>query len=399
MTTRTALLSSVVLLPILAVVARAQNAFTPPVDTRPTTRFSLDFAALWAEVPDRAKTREAQSQELDLVVQAAEGPLDQAAAHLALANWLLAIPTARPATKWILGMATDTDLKQMADSASTAQHHLQEARLLLKRVPTTAPAPASQAAGYPGPAASRPPAVADGATPAVPGAAGNTGDRLRRKLEAAADHLEPFQVMLATANVARDANALKAACRQAARGLASVREAANDELAACALMWQAFAWNLAGREGRSTVSLPESTVKPENPDYDFICRLFRCLILVDNRQYPIGLAMTIRIRSNCSEWFPRETKEQIQARERLAALVQCHIGQLWMTKLRETNFPANADRLEVQLVQVQSTVFGEVKPPIEIYALPQAVPILVEPPKVSPKAAATQTAPSPSTKP
>ena len=385
MKTRTALLSGFVLWPTLAVVARAQLASTPPVDTRPTTRFSLDIPAQWAEAPDRAKTRAAQGQELDLVVQAAEGPLDQAAAHLALANWLLAVPTARPATKWILGMATDPDLKLIADSAVAAKDHLREARVLLKRAPASTSAPASQPAGH--------------GTPAVPGAAGDAGDRLRRKLAAAADLLEPFQVMLATANLAGDAKALKAACRQAARGLASVREAANDQLAACALMWQAFAWNLAGREGRSTVSLPDSMVKPENPDYDFICRLLRCLILVDNGHYPVGLVMTMRIRSDCSDWFPREPKEQIQARERLAALVQCHIGQLWMAKLRAANSPANADRLEVQLVQVQSTVFGEVKPPVEIYTLPQAVPILVEPPKVSPKAAATQTAPSPSTKP
>ena len=382
MKTRTTLLSGVVLLPILAAVARAQVPFTAPVDTQPTTRFALDTAAMWAEAPDQAKAREAQRQELESAIRSAEGPQDRAAAHLALANWLLAVPTARPATKWILGMASEADLKLLADSADAAQSHLKEARLLLNRIPATASAPA----------ASQP-------TPAVPGAAGSAGDQRRRKLEAAASNLEPFQVILATAKVASDRKALKAACKPAARGLAAVREVANDELSACALMWQAFAWNIAGREGRSTVSLPEATVKPENPDYDFICRLLRCLIIMDNGQYPIGLAITMRIRFNCSEWFPKESKEQIKAREHLAALVQCRIGTTWMVKLRESNFPANADRVEAQLVEVRDKVLGQAKPPIEIYTLPQAVPILVESPKVSTKVAATQAALSPSTKP
>ncbi len=123
-------------------------------------------------------------------------------------------------------------------------------------------------------------------------------------------------------------------------------------------------------------ALPNVTTPPEQPSYDYLSRLIRCQILADNGHYIPALALAKRTQTSCEEWFPKESPEKLRARERLAATVDCNVGTQWMKVLRQENFQPNADRLEAQLVQVQETVFKDLKPPIAIYTLERSVPIL-----------------------
>ncbi len=367
MTALTFRLATVLFLTLWISSGLAQTTFQAPPDVTLTTRFSLDVAALWAESPSRAETLEKDRLALEQAVREARSPVDQAAAKLALANWHLAVPTAEPATRWLLNMAGEKDLKILAESATAAQEQIVEARKLLGVTPATTSAPASAPASEP-------------AKPSSP------EEQARRKLVTAAERLDPFLAALASAVVLGDEATRKSKRSAAARGLSSLREVENEELAASALMWQAFMWNLAGREGRSTVSLPNATEPPKDPDFDFVSRLVRCQILADNGHYLAAMAMAMRVRSSCEDWFPKESPQSVRSRERLAALVQCAVGTQWMHVLRKDNFPANADRLEAQLIQVQNTVFGEKREPMPIYTLKRAVPILVQLPKAGAEA-------------
>jgi hypothetical protein len=351
--------TSVVFPLVWASTALAQGGFEPPPDVKLTTRYSLDVAALWAEVPDNAAAFDKERRELEGAIDAARTPLDRAAARLALANWILAVPTAKPATKWLLNMAGDKDRKALASAAADAEKLIKEARLLYKKPPTTTTsAPTTRKFDE-----------MAGLSPA------------ERKLETVANQLTPFVGVMATAAGSPNMSKEKAERSVAARALAPLREVDNPELAASALMWQAFIWNLAGRDGRSTVSLPSATVPPEQPSYDFISRMIRLQILTDNDQFAAALAMAAKVRANCDEWFSKESPEKVRSRERLAALVQCSVGNQWMLALRRDGFPSNADRLEYQLIQLQDTVFKGLKSPIAIYTLERSIPILVQPHK------------------
>lgn len=344
--------------------AMGQAAFEPPPEVKLTTRYSLDVAAIWAEVPDNTAAIENDRRELEQAVEAARTPLDQAKAKLALANWYLAMPTTKPATKWLLNMADERDHKALADAAAAADKLIKEARLVYMKTPTTTSAPATSSAP---------------ATRKTDEMAGLTPEE--RKLETVASQLNPFVIVMATATGSPNMSKQKADRNAAALALARLREVDNPDLAACALMWQAFVWNLAGRDGRSTVTLPNATVPPQHLSYDFLCRLIRLQILADNDQFAAALAMAGKVRANCEEWFPKDSPEKVRSRERLAALVQCSVGNQWMLVLRRDGFPSNADKLEFVLIQVQDTVFKDRKPPFAVYTLERSIPILVEPGK------------------
>ena len=119
------------------------------------------------------------------------------------ANWYLAVPTAKPATKWLLNMASENDRKALTDAAAEADKQIKEARLLYKKTPTTTTsAPATRKAD----------AMA-GFSPA------------ERKLETTANQLAPFAAVMATAmgspskgKEKMDRSAAARCARQPARG-------------------------------------------------------------------------------------------------------------------------------------------------------------------------------------
>ena len=98
--------------------------------------FSLDFDRLLADPVGSAESLENQLHTYRRFIGSVEGPLQQAKIHVALANWLLAIPAAKPATRWLLDMEQPEDLHKIAWTGQEAGKHLQKASALLSPLKT-----------------------------------------------------------------------------------------------------------------------------------------------------------------------------------------------------------------------------------------------------------------------
>lgn len=348
-----------------------------PLDKQPVTvqssqKFTLDLNKLLADPADWSAAFDDERQSLETLVDEAQKPIDKAAAHLALANWLLANPTAMSATRWLIGMETSSDREKLTELAESAEEHLDNARKLID-----AQRDALKEAD------------ADDETIA------KSNDCIR-DLNANLRQLQPFAELLATAGSIGDEESRRSAFSRSARGLAGLREATDDELAACALLWQSFAWEQADRNYRTQLSLPVALKQPNQANYDFMSRLLRCRTLIEHEQYAAATALAIRMRSLCAKWFLREDPQSIEARQRLVALLQCRVGMLWMAELRAADNNDNADQLEVQLAKIQQTLFADADARPVVYHLERILPIIAEPPTIEP---ATKPAEQPITQP
>lgn len=339
-----------------------------PAASRPAPAFTLDLAAAIADPPTWGAGHAAQLVAMEQLAIQAEGPLERARAHLAIANWLLAVPTSHAATRWLVALADDKDLTLLANSAAAAREHIEEAKRDLRA--------ASEPAGR---------------------SEFDADDRVSR-LEAAIAVLEPFIALLVAAVPSgADVQARQAAWGRVARGLASVRESTNESLAASALLWQAFAWQMAGRTERARSGLPEPLTPPTKSAFDFMARLLRCRLLSDTGRYTAATTLTIQVRRQCATWFKSESSGGAAPRQRLAALVQCQIGKRWLQQLKATPTPASGGPLETALGELQATYFddrSEDQP--QVCFLEATIPIIVTPPGRPPgKASSAQTNPAP----
>src|SRR5687767_2870060 len=80
-------------------------------ETQPSTQLTtvaFDVAEIMAD-PANSDAGTQRGEVLQKAIDEATTPLDQATAHLAMANWLLAVPTARPATRLLVGYSTPED--------------------------------------------------------------------------------------------------------------------------------------------------------------------------------------------------------------------------------------------------------------------------------------------------
>jgi len=84
---------------------------------------------------DDASNAQADRDELQRNIDNAKPPLDEAQARLAMANWLLAVPTAQPATRWLLDMESPEDLQNIAETSREAAEQLTKARAILADLP------------------------------------------------------------------------------------------------------------------------------------------------------------------------------------------------------------------------------------------------------------------------
>jgi hypothetical protein len=320
----------------------------------------LNLSACLADPPEFAKQLEAELAELDKAVDGAGTPLDQATAHLATTNWLIAVPTARPAIRWLVGLDQPTDLQTISARADQARHHIEKARAALK-------------------------------------SAGDLKDAARRKaadLRLAADSLEPFVNLFGAAAPGADTAKRRSAFSEAALSLAIGRESDKPDLSACALLWQSFAWECAGRRERATVSLPSALVRPTQPDFDFFSRLLKCRLAAEDGLHTSAFALATRVRGSCDLWFSKEPPEQVAARRRLAAVVQYRIGRAWLEQLRKANSQAAATDLDAMLTSLRDVLYDKGRPG-PAYVPENIVPILVKPPSVSAGAPPTTSASSP----
>lgn len=336
-------------------VARAASAEAEGEGTtQPAPAFTLDLSRQLVKVPGVQPSRQGEILALSETLLEAEDPLDRAAAHLAIANWHLAVPPAMSATRWLMGLDEAADRRLIAESAKIASVDIERAQAVLKA------------------------------------ARGQAKKRLR-ELNSAAETLGLFVDLFLIVDSKQEGEAYRLTCADTALNLAIARESDDPAVASCALLWQSFAFNLAERRDRALVSLPQALEAPKYLPYDFMSRLLRCKILAELGRYAAATGLSIRIRAACQQWFKGETDEGITARCRLAALLQCRIGQLWMEQLSSSDSKVAASRLEASLVRLQESVFSSEQPQ-EVYYLDPAVPIIVKPPVIKPPA--TSTAPA-----
>jgi hypothetical protein len=280
-------------------------------------------------------------------LHATSDTLEQASVELAMANWLLAVPAASPATRWIIGLPESGDLPRIHEHAEDAQRHLARARKLL-------------------------------------GDKTSEDNDRRRELQTTASTLEAFAKLLAACSGKTDSPEYRQACADAAVGLASARESDKLQIAAAAVMWQSFAWSAAGDDKRALTTLPEALSKPERLPYDFVSRLLRCRILAQANEPAAAIALLLHIEPACEDWFPQLDKSAVDARRRLAAALQWKITQDWLTQLK-TRSPEAARSVQTTLTAAQDVLAGKGRTNLA-YHLETAIPVLIEAPAITPAA-------------
>jgi len=332
-----------------------QLASAPSFDTFLQSRSEMDRQQF-------ERYRDRLVQALDRAVQ----PVDQARIHLVLANAWLAIPTARPATACLLGMGTETDQAFLAHAGAQAATHLAKARALLTQhaTPATHPSATRQA---------------DERT--------RHDDPREKELTHLANQLQPFVELWSAFGADHDPDTSRRAWAHAARELALLRESPDDNLAACARLWQAFAWKQAGRTDRAMRVLPATTAPPKTDPYDFLSRLLRCRLLADENRFPAAAALLIRIRASCAAWYPRQDDPAVDARRLLALLLEERMIRDWLTKRRNTDDSKTLDHLLRWHGEVQSELLRKADTPLSASILNQAVPLLVTIPGIGPATA------------
>ena len=291
-------------------------------------------------------------------------PLDEAEAHLALANWLLATSPGRATTRWLMGLHVGADLEVIAVSAHKARMHLDQARVVLQ-------------------------------SEAVKKLKGED-KRCRRELKRVEGLLRPFADFFAAVETPTDSETGRSGWAEAALRLSVSRETEDAEMAACALLWQSFAWELAGRRDRALASLPDVLQVPKQLPYDFFCRLLRCRILADAGQHTAALVLMTKMVDVARHWFRHASPESLNAYVRLVAVVQYQIGQAWIERFDTPGQITHLEAIRAMLNRVKAELLGEGdEEPVEVYFLERAIPLLVEAHAIEEAVSATTTSSAP----
>jgi len=342
----------------LAALSTEQRIFADTLaethaSTQPAAKRTADVGQFLVDTPEIVKEYEARKQFLTRVIQAAESPAEKVVAHLAMANWLSAGPTSGAAMRWLIGIETSSDREHLARNADAAIQQLKLARSLLEEedIPES--------------------------------------DRIR--FVENAELLESFTGVLSAISLIETEKAYKKACGKSALKLSMARESDNKAVAACALLWQSFAWEQSGRPERALVSLPDALSEPEQWPYGFMCRILRCRILADAGRYTAAVALTMRMQVIYEQWLKSQTDiTDMHAVRRLIVLLQFRIVQLW--KNRGKGFSASElGHLERIMNRARQSLFEDDELQ-QIYRPKYIIPVMVEPPQV--RLSATTTIPS-----
>ena len=334
----------------------------PAVATR-SERF--DFNTVLTDSPATPPEWVEARKELAAQLEQTHEGLDRAQAHLAMANWFIGVPTARPATRWLLGVQNKTDPAAIAAATRDAARHLEQAQAILDKASKSVSAEAKQR---------------------------------RRELLQSAETIGAFVDLFKNVELA-SGDAAQEIWRKAARGLAVARESQDAEVASAAQLWQAFALEQAGKRDRALEVLPDALAKPEHLPYDLMSRLLRIRLVAESGQYAASVSLLSRAETSLKNWMGNQHQERNNAR-RLIGLVQHRILQAWILKLRGTTHPEAADNL-APLVEKIERSFAEVRSP-NLYCMASAVPLQVKMPtepsgKASPESAETRPAAATST--
>lgn len=332
-----------------------------PADDQASARF--DFKTVLADSAEWHAELSQTREKLAAQLERTDEGLDRAQAHLAMANWFIAVPTARPATRWVLGLATKADPVAIAASTAAATKHLEQAQAILDKASKADKAEAKER---------------------------------RRDLSQSAEIVSAFVDLFKAVEV-KPGDAAQEAWRKAARGLAVARESQDSEVAAAAQLWQAFALVQAGKRDRALEVLPDALAKPEHLPYDLMSRLLRMRLAADAGEYAAAVSLLSRMEANLKNWMGNQNQERNNAR-RLVELLQHRVLEAWMERLRTTTHPEAAADLAAIAARIERS-FTEVKAP-NIYYMATTVPLQVRmpaAPKAKEPATAPETRPTPAT--
>jgi hypothetical protein len=334
-----------------ATTTATQPSHSPPHCTRP-----------WTADTDELHF-EQELARIGRILETDSPPLDKAHAHLAAANLWLTVPAGPAATACLLGVATDLEISQLHHAGTKASEHIAAARALLAS--DTQPDGPDGSDGPDGDAFS-----ADAA---------RAGELLR-----ITDELAPFAELMATFGIDERQDSPTEAWAVAARGLATVREAPDTDLAASARLWQAFAWAKAGRLDRAKIVLPAATVPPETHPYDFVSRLLRCRILADEGHFIAASTLLTQVQAACPNWFREHDLQTIQGHQSLALFLQCHTQATMLAQGRRESWQPEAIVRIAHLQEgTQARLADMVSAASDTLRSHPTVPIRIEPPAVT----------------
>lgn len=328
---------------------------------------------LAARIQATEELRESQHQglaHLEQAVATAESDLDRARAHLALANRILAEAVDVATTRWLLGLDAEDDRTLIAGSAERAAENITKAQTLLDQLSRIAK---------------------ETERPAI------------TRLDMISDALSVFARLFALADEKPDAGDRAERFAELAIELAILREWEDAEVAAASRLWQAFAFELAGRNERALGNLPEAVTPPETWPYDFLARCLRCRILSDHGQHVAAIALAIRMDKLCETWvpdtlIPASSEDDTGACRRLVALGRLRSSLLWREQVAGHN-PEAVRQLDELIKGVEANYFVD---PTEsrVYYLRWAIPLMMESPIILPTSGQPATRPSaPATQP
>jgi hypothetical protein len=300
------------------------------------------FDTVLQDPPEVIEAIEKERELFDQKAGEIREPLQRARAELAQANWWIAVPTARPATRLLLGVESPADRNRIAQCAAEARKHLEQGRERLGQ---------------------------------VAGADKPDTEKQKTELDQSADTVAGFIDLLATVGLPADSETTREAWRKAGRRLALAREADDPDLAAAALLWQAYALDRSGRRERALEALPDTLEEPEHLPYDFLSRLLRCRLMAASGQSAAAVSLLARMEPQLKNWIDNQNQDRNNAR-RLIGLLQYRITREWMDQLSATTRPA-ADKLEPVLQNIEKS-YAEVKSP-RLYYLKTAVPLKIRP--------------------
>jgi len=310
----------------------------------------------WPSIPADDPEFEQQNERIRAFLDTAEQRLDKAQAHLALANLWLAVPTAEAALAQLLGVADHRESALLYRASTHASEHIAATKALLAQ-----------------------------ASPTTTSGDTDASDATRSaELARVADELAPFAALMATFRVDQGRDADPEAWARAARGLATVREAPEATLAACARMWQAFAWSRAGRRERAKIVLPPATAAPQTLPYDFVSRLLRCRILADEGQFVAANALLTQIRAACPRWLSQHDAPTIRAHEKLTLFLQCRVSSAWLAHGSIESSPEARERLADLRDALQTRLTDELQTSADVFPFGHAVPMRIDLPAAQP---------------
>lgn len=299
------------------------------------------FSTVLSDAPDVQADVQAREAELTGHLDRVRGGLPEAEVRVALANWYVAEPAARPATRLLLGLETTDDRRAIVAAAEKASEHIERARQLLEEVEPQA----------------------------------DEDKRLKRRLLQMSDTVAAFVELFGAVRLGPDTDEATAETwRKAGRGLAVARESLEPQVAAAAQLWQAYALDRAGRRERALEVLAPALAKPEELPYDLLSRLLRMRLVADSGEYAAAVGLLARMEWALNDWMDNRDQRRNNAR-RLVGLLRHKIVTTWLRHLRDAEQVEAAAHLEPMLAEIERG-FAEIKQP-DLYYMPTAVPLIV----------------------